>query len=457
MRMNIKEGFFRILSCLVGAFWALLLPLPPDFRNDPFDVYNHAWNALAVGGWGALGCLFLSRIFYRGSWSSLQPGPPRGFSSSHQVADLLRYVLGGFVLISFLAVPLARNTNSVPFSLLSGFLALALWQGLQRWEVSTPTGVKVYRTFYGLQWLAREANPAIHWETPTGPVGPRSDQQVFAARHRWANQLGLSVAAVVACLLVDCVAGNAGEAPAVLAAACYAPIPFYLLAYRLFYLVQPSGVSHVLGHTPQPSSRENPLLPEAKPPDRRGCVLVLLALPWTWLVVALVLGLISLPSIYVAEVAHVSSALLGLPWVAWALVKLVEGRRRYLWHEVDLHDLSVREIEVRQGYQFVQSSGRTLKAVGVTAAPQGMSKFVPVLYFDTGGWLTVGDGEEQSWAWEIACRLAQKALVPAISPRTTVLTAEVAGWIQGGAQAKITDWAPLKEQPAPVADEPPVD
>ncbi len=452
-----REGFLRILSCLLGVSCALLLPLPLDFRNDLYDLYNHAWNALAVGGWGALGCLFLSRLFYRGSWSSLQPGPPRGFSSSHQVADLLRTILGGFALISFLAVPMARNTYSAPFSLLSGCLALVLWQGLQRWEVSTATGVKVYRTFYGLQWLAREAHPAIHWETPTGPVGPRTDQQPFAARHRWAWQLALGVAVVVAGLLVICVAGNAGEWPAVLAAVFYAPIPFYLLSYRLFYLIQPAGVSHVLGNTPQPSSRENPLLPSAKPADRRGCILVLLALPWTWLLVALVLGLISLPSIYVAEVARINTGLLGIPWVIWALVKLVEGRRRYLWHEVDLHDLAVREIEVRQGYQFAQPGGHTLKAVGVTAAPQGVSKFVPVLYFDTGGWLTVGDGEEQSWAWEIACRLAQKALVPAISPRTTVLTAEVSGWIQSGTQGKLTDWAPLKEQPAPVADEPPVD
>jgi len=220
-----REGFWRILSCLMGVFCSLPLLLASDSAGNLYELYNRAWDALAVGGWGALGCLLLSRLLYRGSWSSLQPGPPRGFSSSHQVADLLRTILGGFALISFLAVPMARNTNSVPFSLLSGFLALVLWYGLQRWEVSTATGVKVYRTFYGLQWLAREAHPAIHWETPTGPVGPRSDQQAFAARHRWAWQLALGTAVVVASLLVICVASKGGEWPAVLAAAFNAPIP----------------------------------------------------------------------------------------------------------------------------------------------------------------------------------------------------------------------------------------
>jgi hypothetical protein len=457
MQANVREGFLRVTSCLTGLLCGLLVPSPAG-NQSLYDSYTHGWNMLAVGGWGALACLVLSRLVYQGSWSSYQPGPPRGFPSSRQVSDLLRTILGCLCAISLLAVPMARNADSIPYSLLSAGLAFVLWSGLQRWEVSTPSGVKAYRTFLGLQWLARDSNPTIHWETPNRPVGRRSDQEAFSARHQRARWLGLVVALSVAAVLVLKVFGAGGNSLAVLAAGFYAPIPFYLVAYRLFYLVQPSGVSNVLGKTPQPRSRENPLLPEARPPDRRGCILVLLAFPPTWVLVFLALGLISLPSLYVAEVTHLHSAYLGFPWVVWALVKLVEGRRSYFWHEVDLTDLSVFPIEVRQGYQFAQTTQeRRLRAVGVTNAPQGMSKFVPVLYFEDGGYLPVGEGEEQSWAWEIACRLAQKALVPAISPRTSVLTAEVSGWIRSGAAGKLTEWVALKESPPDVSDQPPVD
>ena len=450
MNLSRREGLFRLAVGLLAGLLAVLAGTP--LLTDGYGVLEFCWQVPSVAGWGALLGLTLSRLLYRGNWRSWRPGPPGGYPV-YRVGRGLRAALLGLGLF-YLAMSLVTSPDQSRFGLLGASLSFLVWFGYQSWDVSTASGVLRCMTFYGLQWLPPQGRS---WPSSrqSRPQGPRSDEAPYQARCDGSRRVGQLL--YLFAFMVPLAGVSGRDWPLELIYCFYAGIPFYLLGYRLAYWTWPSGVATRLKSVPQPRSWQNPLILEPRATHRRGWLVLLLLFPASWVVLAPALLLLMVPSVGAAHLADLNERWFCVPWLLWLLLKVLEYVPSSVCYEVDLSDLSVYRHEVKHGYQFSQPvwPGAQLVALGVTPTGQ-WGGFSSVLYFSDGEYLTLSDHGELSWARERACRLADRTLLPVLSPKITTNPHEVAIWIRQRKQQRLTDWPELPSAPPEVGDSPPV-